>query len=460
MNATPNSQTYPKPFLQRHAITIKLLGVLFLVLILLIPLGMIGSILRERWNRRNEAVSGITSTWGSEQTITGPVLIVPFQYRYKTWQERTVDGKVEKVEVEKTAVANAYFLPDDLTIGGSVTPKILHRGIYDAVVYSSSLEISGRFPEADFAELGVPEEDFLWEKASVTLAVSDLRGTGKMIEIEIGQQKYLFTPGCKMPDYPSGVAARVPDLRDRRANLDFRMVLDIKGSGSLHFAPFGRENRVNLTSSWSAPSFNGAFLPTQRTVGPAGFDANWEISWYGRNYPQQSTDRNGYRALNPNNVYTSLFGVAFLPPVDSYRMVERSTKYAVLFIALVFTAFFLFEVLASLRIHNIQYLLVGGALCLFYLAVLSLSEFLAFGYAYWIGAAASALLIVLYSLAVLRSGMRTGIVAAALATIYTYLYVVLQLQNYSLLIGTAGLFIALGIVMYTTRNLDWSTRES
>jgi inner membrane protein len=173
MNATPSSQTLPKPFFQRHAITIKLLGVLFLVLILLIPLGMIGSILQERRSRCNEAVSGITSTWGSDQTISGPVLVVPYQYRYKTWKERTVDGKIEKVEVEETAVANAYFLPDDLTIDGSVTPKILHRGIYDAVVYSSSLEISGRFPEVDYAELGVPEEDFLWEKASVTLAVSE-----------------------------------------------------------------------------------------------------------------------------------------------------------------------------------------------------------------------------------------------------------------------------------------------
>jgi inner membrane protein len=140
-------------------------------------------------------------------------------------------------------------------------------------------------------------------------------------------------------------------------------------------------------------------------------------------------------------------------------MVERATKYGVLFIALIFTAFFLFEVLSALRIHTIQYTLVGAALCLFYLAVLSLSEFLHFVYAYWVGAVASTLLIILYSLKVLGSGMRTMIIAAALLIIYTYLYVVLQLQDYSLLFGTAGLFIILGIVMYSTRNLDWSRRK-
>jgi len=151
--------------------------------------------------------------------------------------------------------------------------------------------------------------------------------------------------------------------------------------------------------------------------------------------------------------------VDFLALVDTYRMVERSTKYGALFIALIFAAFFLFEVLSALRIHTIQYTLVGAALCLFYLAVLSLSEFLHFVCAYWTGALASALLIVLYSLKILGSGTRTTIIAAALLLIYTYLYVVLQLQDYSLLLGTIVLFVALAIVMYATRNVDWSTRE-
>jgi len=194
-------------------------------------------------------------------------------------------------------------------------------------------------------------------------------------------------------------------------------------------------------------------------VSEDGFEASWAVSWYGRGYPQQSADQAGNRAFCADAIGPSLFGVDFIVLVDTYRMVERAAKYGVLFIALIFTAFFLFEVLSQLRIHTIQYTLVGAALCLFYLAVLSLSEFIPFVYAYWTGALASTFLIVLYSLNVLKGGRRTTIIAAALSIIYTYLYVVLQLQDYSLLFGTVGLFVVLGIVMYSTRNLDRLTRE-
>ena len=213
----------------------------------------------------------------------------------------------------------------------------------------------------------------------------------------------------------------------------------------------GKQNRVQLASPWPDPSFQGAFLPLARTVSAAGFDASWEVSWYGRNYPQASADAS---ALSANVLRSSLFGVDFIAPVDSYRMVERGMKYGALFIALVFTAFFLFEVVAALRIHTIQYTLVGAALCLFYLALLSLSEFICFAAAYWIGAAAATLLIALYSLTVLGTGKRTLGMAATLLLVYGYLYGVLQLQDYALLLGTAGLFLVLGVVMYATRNLE------
>jgi len=459
MDTTPKLLEIAKSFLEKHAVTFKMTGVLFLVLVLLIPLGMIRNILHERMDRRNEAVAGITTAWGNEQVIVGPVLVIPYRYKVKIWKEQIVNGKQERIEVEETAFANAFFLPDELVIEGIVTPSTLHRGIYDAVVYTGSLNISGRFPSPDFAELGVAENEVQWGNALVTLAVSDLRGTGEMLRIQVGKQTYVFTPGCKLNEYASGISARLPDVQREGANLDFRMTLNLKGSRGISFAPVGKQNRVKLTSPWSAPSFCGAFLPAKRRISEQGFDALWEVSWYGRGYPQQSTDHAADRAFTANTISPSLFGVNFIVLVDTYRMVERATKYGVLFIALIFTAFFLFEVLSALRIHTIQYTLVGAALCLFYLAILSLSEFLHFVYAYWVGAVASTLLIILYSLKVLGSGRRTMIIAAALLIIYTYLYFVLQLQDYSLLFGTAGLFIVLGIVMYSTRNLDWSRRK-
>jgi len=459
MNVTPKPIEMTKSFLKKYAPTFKMLGVIFLVLILLIPLSMIRNILRERTGRRNQAVAGITSSWGKEQVVVGPVIVIPYWYKFKTWKEQMMNGRKEQIEVEETAVANAFFLPDELIVEGALTPSTLHRGIYNAVVYEGSLDISGRFPSLDFAELGIEENDVQWEKAVVTLAVSDLRGTGKMLTIRMGEQTCAFTPGCRLQGYSSGVTARFSNLEREEANLDFQMTLDLKGSRGISFAPAGRQNRVKLTSTWSAPSFRGDFLPPERTVSDKGFDASWEISWYGRSYPQQTTDRGQRYAFSRGAIDPSLFGVDCISLVDTYRMVERAMKYGALIIVLIFTAFFLFEVLSKLRIHTIQYTLVGAALCLFYLAVLSLSEFIHFAYAYWTGVAASSLLIILYSLKVLGSGRRTLIIAMALLIIYAYLYVALKLQNYSLLFGTGGLFVILGIVMYSTRNLDWSRQE-
>ena len=459
MNGTSESLALFRQFLSKSALTFKMGWMVFLVLVLLIPLGMVRSVVRERMGRRDAAVADITSGWGREQVVAGPVLVIPYRYKTKTWKEQVVNGKQERIEVEETLAANAFFLPDELAIEGAVTSTKLHRGIYDAVVYEGKLELSGRFPAPDFAELGIAEDGVQWGNTVVTLAVSDLRGTGQMLAIQVGGKTCPFIPGCRLNGYPSGISARLPDAQAEKTNLSFRMTLDLKGSRGIQFAPVGRENRVKLTSSWPAPSFCGAFLPSERTVNEQGFEASWAVSWYGRGYPQQGTDQAGNCAFSADKIAPSLFGVNCLVLLDSYRLVERATKHGVLFIALIFTAFFLFEVLSALRIHTIQYTLVGAALCLFYLAVLSLSEFLRFGYAYWIAAAASALLIVLYSLKVLGSGKRTTIIAAAVLTIYTYLYVVLRSQDYSLLLGTVCLFVVLGILMYSTRNLDWTARR-
>ncbi|MCC6681515.1 MAG: cell envelope integrity protein CreD [Phycisphaeraceae bacterium] len=449
--------------MKRHAISIKMAGILVLVLLLLIPLDMIMSLVSERMGRRDQTVSSISGNWGHEQVVVGPVLIIPYQYPVKVWQEQLQAGKLERFEVEEIATARAYFLPAELNMAGDIQPSRLYRGIYQAVVYQGSLALTGRFDRPDFAELGIAQDSVQWDQAMISLAVSDLRGTGGVLNFQLGSRSFELTPGSRLNGYPSGLTARTPGLESEQGKLDFRMTLDLKGSGGISFAPLGKQNQVTLHSTWPDPSFQGAFLPTQRQVSAKGFDASWAVSWYGRHYPQQTTDREtdraGNYAFSAEAIGSSLFGVQFVTPVDAYRMTQRAVKYGIFFIVLVFTAFFLFEILLALRIHPLQYTLVGAAICLFYLAVLSLSEFLLFAWAYWIGALASALLIVLYSLKVLGSGRRTSIIAAALLVIDAYLYVVLRLQDYSLLVGTVGLFAVLGTVMYLTRNLDWSTRQ-
>jgi inner membrane protein len=402
-------------------------------------------------------VKEITSTWGNEQVIAGPVLVVPYKYTQKNWKDQVVNGRVERVEISESVRGRAFFLPAAFKADGRLVPSRLHRGIYETVVYNGSVELSGQFARPSFEEWNVDPQQILWDEAQLVVSITDLRGAKESLEIKLGDEVLSLKPGARLDGFDGGVYARVKGLTNQTASLPFTMSLTLNGSRTLRFAPVGVNNDVQLTSTWPDPSFQGAFLPTERKVGPEGFSAHWKVSYYGRSYPQQWTDKNPVIA---SAVAESLFGVDLVSVLDSYRFVERSIKYGVLLISLLFTAFFLFEVLASVRIHPLQYTLVGIALCLFYLALLALSEVLSFGAAYWTGAAAATLMISLYSAKALRGGRRALAVAAGLLVIYAFLFVILRLQDYSLLIGTAGLFLVLALVMYATRNIDWYARDN
>ena len=448
-------------FGKRNNTIIKLLGVGALVLVLLVPLAMITGVLNERLARRNEAVADITSSWGKEQNVIGPVLGIPFQYRFKAVKEVPLaEGRVERREVEETAMANAYFLPQLLKIGGEVQTQTLHRGIYDAAVFRAQLVVSGKFAPPDFGALKIDPRDMLWKDAFVTIAVNDLRGTREALILDWGGTKRALLPGSQVPGYTTGATASLGADKPIDSDVEFSITLDFNGSDGIFFAPFGVQNEAALKSNWPDPAFRGAFLPADRSVRSDGFNANWKVSYYGRDYPQQWTSRGGNERFNVQVVTNSRFGAQFLSILDAYRYVERSIKYGVLFLVLVFTTFFLFEVTARQKIHPFQYLMVGAALCLFYLLLLSISEFIGFGWAYLIAAAASTILITWYCRFFLGGGVRTLMIGAGLAGVYTFLYITLQQQDYALLMGAIALFIVLAVVMYVTRKVDWYARDS
>lgn len=451
---TPADSTQPKNS-SSQKIMIKILGVLVIVLVLLIPLGMIESTMTERLQRRNEAVSDITSSWGKEQVLVGPILVIPYKYTFKTFKDIVVKGAIQKTEVMETAVGRAWFLPDDLKVEGDIQPERLHRGIYEAVVYRGQLRLSGHFSNPDFRALKIDATQVLWEDAAVAVSVTDLRGTGEALQFSFGDKPFRMAPGTGLDNLAPGVRAQIGVLAKSLTGKSFALDLRFKGSGSINFAPAGIQNTIKLTSPWPDPSFKGQFLPAERSVTSKGFDAVWKVSYYGRSYPQASS-----AAYPADQVQNSLFGVSFYNAIDSYRNVERAIKYGILFLTLVFAAFFLFEVLAALKIHAVQYVLIGAAMCLFYLALLSLSEFISFGASYLVSCTAAIVLITLYSRAVLLSGDRTLVIGAELAAIYGFLYISLQLQDYSLVLGTAGLFAVLAAIMYATRKLDWYTLDA
>lgn len=461
MNAPPPLPRSQPVFGRRHNTIVKLLGVGGLILVMLIPLLMIQGVLSDRLARRNQAVEDITASWGKDQNIIGPVLGIPYLYRFRTVKETTMpDGRIDKREVEETATATAYFLPENLEVRADAQTQKLHRGIYEAAVFRAQVKLNGRFTAPDFGPLKIDLKDVQWRDAFVTLAVSDLRGTQEGLVLDWGGTKRPLMPGSQVPGYTTGATALLASDAPIAAPVDFAIALDINGSGGIFVAPFGVQNQAAMKSNWRDPGFRGAFLPTTRNVTADGFTANWKVSYYGRDYPQSWTSRSGNERFTTESVTHSLFGTQFLSILDAYRYVERAIKYGVLFLVLVFTTFFLFEVTARQRIHPFQYLMVGAALCLFYLLLLSISEFIGFTPAYAIAAVASTILITWYCAHFLGGGARTLMIGAGLAGVYTFLYITLRQQDYALLMGAIALFVLLAVVMWVTRRIDWYARDN
>ena len=422
---------------------------------LLISLTLVYGVLRERSARCDAAVEEITSTWGGRQLVAGPILTIPYRSKVVTWKERPVGGRVERSDpVTEYVMAEAHFLPKVLTADVRLDPQLLHRGIYRAVVYGGDIELSGSFDVPSFDEWKIDPADILWDDAYVSIAVPDLRGASEMVSLVWDGTSHAFEPGTRLTAFPAGMQARLRGTSPMKTPVTFKIGLRVNGSEGLRIAPVGRSTQVKIASSWPDPAFRGSVLPNSRTVGPAGFEAAWKLSYYGRSYAQQWIDKDN-DAPDSSRITDSSVGVDLLDVVSGYRGVERAIKYGAIFIVLVFAAFFLFEVLSTTRIHPFQYLLTGCALVLFYLALLALSEFISFSLAYLCGATASTLLISAYCAGVLQGRGRAVVMGIGLAAVYGFLFVILQLQDFSLLVGTAGLFVALALVMFLTRNVRW-----
>lgn len=452
MNAPPVLPTSSQRFLRRNSTTLKLLFVAFLVLVLLAPLGMVESTLHERLARHDNAVATITQSWGKSQRLLGPVLVVPYSYRMEAEEWTTgPDGRRFREKVARTHVAEAFFLPEQLDVSGTLEPTERRLGIYSTHVYAATLRLSGRFAAPTFAFTGVSAPEPQWDRARVSFAVSDLRGTREALVLKWGGMDAPLQPGARLEGFGSGLHAPVKLAADGGPQ-EFSLELTLNGSGGISFVPLGRQTSVQLGSSWQAPGFFGAFLPVTRQVGADGFKATWKVGYYGRDFPQQWSA--GESAPAVKVVEASAFGVNLVELVTAYRTIERAIKYGVLFLGLAFATFFLFEVVSAVRLHGLNYLLVGAALCLFYLGLLSLSEFVGFTPAYVVAAAASLSMVGLYSRSVLRSGWRALLISGMLCGVYGYLYFVLQMEDFALLAGTAALFALLAAVMYATRRLD------
>lgn len=423
---------------------LRLLLIGFLTILLQIPISMIDTVIGERNSRQQEAIDEVTSKWGTQQTIIGPSIVVPYLVEVS---ETGSDGKVTL----RNETRFAHFLPESLHITGKVDSETRYRGIYQVPVYRMTLNLTGTFTQPDLSQWQVIPGLILWDRAYLRVRISDVHALTDSASIEWNGEKIEFLPGLgESGEAEIGIHANLKGQLTA-ATYQFSTQLMLNGSQGLYFAPFGRETKVEIQSNWSAPSFQGRWLPTERTTEGEGFLAVWNIPFLGRNYPQEWKSEYGME----NAVASSTFGVNFFSPIDQYRMARRSIKYEMLFLVLTFATLWLFELLARIRIHSIQYILVGVGMCLFYLLELSLAEHIGFLNAYLCASVAVILLISAYCLAILKGAKRAAIVGTVITLLYGYLYVLLMNQDYALLIGSIGLFLTLALVMYLTRKVDW-----
>ena len=379
-------------------------------------------ITNERQGRFSDAQREIASKWGERQVIAGPMILAG-------------DPSLA-IRVLPEAVHFAIILD----------PEVRSRGIFKSVVYTSKVTVSGEFSADEIARKAGGRGT-----AVFSLPITDTRGIERQFQLSWNSATYAFEPGPGTSlGGSSGLHAPV-SLNAISEKIPFSFELQLKGSEGISFAPVGNETIVSVSSPWVLPKFVGAFLPSQREVSASGFNAEWRISSFGRSYPQTWT----CETVTLQQLIDSAAGVDLYQGVDMYDMIFRSVKYAILFIIVTFAVFFLFDVLTKVRVHPIQYFLIGAALALFYILLLSLAEQIGFLIAYAAATAMITILVTLYSAFVLKSKRRAVPIAAMLVALYGYLYFILQLEDYALLFSSLLLFVLLAAIMYLTRNIDW-----
>lgn len=450
----------------------KMIVVGVLVLVCWIGSLLVLGVVSEREGRQAEVGREVAEQWGRPQLVAGPVVTVPFD-RF----ERGANGAMQNVR------KILYILPKDLKIASDIKPELRSRGIFTAPVYRADLGLTGSFVLPDLSELGIGPSSLLWNEATIVIGLSDTRNI-KADSTKWNNNPIVFNPGAALWSVNGmGVHAQVP-WAQFQAEQKFDFKISVAGSKGISYLPLGDNTQIKAVAPWGSPSFVGAYLPASEDLQKDNFTANWEVSSLGRSYPS-AWEGSGAGVKLVTNDYSyggffdgstkprpievspgsgenyeqalaaSAFGVNLFREVTFYTLVSRTVKYAILFIALTFLAFYLFEIIARLRVHPFQYLLIGAGLVLFYLLLLSFSEHIGFGRAYLLSAAMTLGLVTAYSANVLKAQAKAWMIATILAVLYAYLYAVLQLESYALLFGTLFLFIALAAVMRATRRIEW-----
>lgn len=436
----------PLSFWQKNKLVIKSFFIGFLILVLLIPTFFIMFLITDREQRSKEVVQEVSAKWAGRQTVTGPFLAVPYDEEVKN-----SNG------IATTVKKYCCLLPEELNINGKIYPQIKYRSIFQVPVYNSSISITGKFKVAKPEKLPVAVSLLRFEEAVICMGISDFKGIGENLQLRWTDTVTNFETGLpEIAWLTEGISSQLKLSAEEvlSGNNNFSIHLNLKGSERLYVTPFGNTTTVHFESDWKNPAFDGKYLPDTSTVSEKGFTADWKVLHFNRSYPQ-------YFSNTFNNYATteSAFGINLLQPVDAYAQTMRSVKYAVLIIALTFFVFFFLEIYYRRSVHPLQYILIGFALVIFYTLLLSISEYLIFGYAYLIASAATVLLISWYTKSIFKQWPVVLLFAFILSLLYLFIYVIIQLQDNALLFGSIGLFVLLAMIMFFSRKINWNAEE-
>jgi inner membrane protein len=434
-----------KPFLY------KSLGILALILLMSLALGYVNDLILERQSRQANVESNIAKSSTEAQTFTGPILVIPYTEHYTETVGRDKDSKI----VERKDEGHLYLLPSTLTVTGDFAHNYKQRGIFKALMYRFNGDIAGGF---NLNQIKVQAQhtngSIRFGEASLAIGLSDTRGIDGQPVLHWGTQTLGLKQGTQLPLLGAGIHADLGHLQPEQGLVSFKLNLHLRGMQQFNLIPLADKNSVRLHSSWQHPHFDGNFLPdaNSQRISDKGFDAQWEVSSLASNIQERLLS-----SLNRTsaNLPLEAITVGFVEPVNIYSLSDRATKYGLLFIGLTFAGFFIFEVMKQLRIHPAQYTLVGLAMAIFYLLLISLAEHIGFSYAYLIASAACIGLIGYYLVSILQN-RRYGIVfSCKLSLLYGTLYGILISEDNALLMGSLLVFSLLTFTMIVTRKVNW-----
>jgi len=426
----------------KGSITIKIISILIMILLLMIPNFMVSDLIRERSSRKTEIEKEIGKSYGRHQKIMAPILRIPYLKEYKDSNNRLTSS---------TGIIS--ISPQQTTIDGRIQTDTRKRSIYEIVIYNSQLDINTSFDlkQAQFNQI-LDWEDYSFDlsRAYFIVGISDPNGLSENSQIKMGDNVLPFTDNENINlQNMAWIKSDIVDITEKQ-DFSIQCKLDFKGTRSLMIEPIGEQVIVNLESQWIDPSFIGQQLPDNYDITEAGFKSKWVVNRFAHSYPKYWLN-DAANFVNKN--YS--FGVKLIQPIDEYGKNKRTAKYALLIISLTFGIFFFFEILLKKNIHPIQYTLIGFALTLFYLLLLSITEHLGFDLAYIISSAATITLIISYTKFILESVKGTAILSALMIFLFGYIFVILQMQDFALVMGAIALFLVLATVMMLSRKVNW-----